>query len=424
VTQQGALRLREMIILRIAQRQTLANCVHLRAQRVEELIDKCIYENGTSGKMNGMRMAEMHKAHGCAQCKRLRKAKNRVALEKWQDVDEKARGPPPKEVFYQFDDCELCFGRSFIYEGRPYSVYEVLDGAGAPMPDELVTLRTSLGKMYEETCVRLADGVRATKPAQILADLTTDETTDQRQRQRRGRKKQRRVVVNGKVVLNAAAAAGRGGGSKWTVQEQQTEKALAVDRFIFNNFRDRSMDDKNVDELLRSDPHGIAKWLQSEDGKIYLVTSISTFCANKARVHPREPMHGRSQVYFVISDDGSVVQRCHAEKAYGGMSCKKYRSSPRFLPREIVDLLWPPPLVAHANDDDVVADGNAVDFGYISRALPRFRDLFFTRTDGTIDSMIGGGGGGDVQVDNSIDGNGGNGGGDDGDEDDDDDDDA
>lgn len=349
VTQRIALQLRELIILRIQETQALSECASLRAELVSNLIDKCIYENGTAGKMNGMRMPEMHKAHGCSHCKRRRFTKQREVLQEWHAAG--SIEPKPKDKFWRFDDCERCFGRSFIYEGRPYSVHLVFDGNGDILRDDLDKFKSSLVTLYEQTCVRIADDALPTKCQDILEHLTAIPRDDAAKK----RRKKHRVAnnANNGNILNARAA------DNWILQSRNSEACSALDRFLFVNFRHASYDDKSIPEMMRVDPHGISTWKRSVDGKKYIATSISTYCLNKA-AHD-EPTHNRSQVYFIISDDGSVVQRCHADKTYGGILCKKFRSRPAWLDETTKLLLWP--LDASAADNDIAAESNDVVLG-------------------------------------------------------------
>lgn len=283
VTQATAVQLRDLIIYRISQKQTLADCPKLRAERIESIIDKSIYENGSSGKMNGFRMPLMHKAHGCSRCTRMRKAKNRLNMEKWL-IDKEAGvcGDEAKPVetyvvcgararqrqrshprYFHFDDCDKCFGRSYVYEGRPYSAYAVLDGESKPMPDELRKLRDDICMLLEQTCVRLPDDAVATKCAPVLDALTVKPA--HLGGGGRGGKGRKRKAAGGVGAGNAKG--GGGGDGKWSQQPTQTPAADALDRFIFENFRDKTMDDEKIPELLRSDPHGISKWIRSDDGQ-------------------------------------------------------------------------------------------------------------------------------------------------------------
>lgn len=376
--------------------------------------------------MNGMRMTEMHKAHGCSQCKRRRNAKNRLVIERWQETA--AEGAPrPPDQYWRFDECDQCFGRSFVYEGRPYSVYEVLGGDGRTLGDDLAKLKANLVALYEETCVRIADGTPPTPVAPILASVTRAADDDDNEDGDDGRRRKRRrlAIAGGGAMLDASTGAHQkagGGGGNWSLQELRSEKALAIDRFIYEKFSHPSCHDETIDELLRTAPHGIAKWVQSTDKRVYIVTSISSLCMNKARANPREPSHSRSQVYFMVTNDGTVVQRCHADKTYCGQSCKTFRSPPSFLPVELRDMLWPPEPRPGADGllDDVALEqierDPSISILHV-KCLLAWR-VWRARNSLSKDAAFAGGFDVDVVVeDNSIDGNNGEGGGDDDDSD-------
>jgi len=333
VTQRTALRLRELIILRIVETQALSSCEILRETAPHDIVDRSIYMSGTGGYVNGMRMPEMHKAHGCSVCRRMRINRYRTVLEEWR-----LRGAPepqPVDVFVRFGDCPKCGGLSYIYEGRPYSVYDVLDWkTGNTRIDLLSKYRSDLVSLYADTAVRLSDTDAAceTVVAPILTSMTCDNVS------------LRHASLNRRNANIGSGGGSGGGGSsgsgQWVVLPRN-ELCVLLDNFIHTNFMHKSCNDTSIPLFSRPDPHGISQWRRSKDGNAYLATSISSLCLNKASAHPTEPMHNRSQVYFYITKDGSVVQRCHSASTYGNVQCQKFRSAPKWLPSDLCDMLWP-----------------------------------------------------------------------------------
>jgi len=261
-------------------------------------------------------------------------------------------GDRPADTYWRFDDCERCSGRSYIYEGRPYSPHEVLELMGGqlvPLPDELELLRNDIALLYRLTSVRYPPH-DATPILPLLGQLTTAPVSTATKKRAR-----RRVDRNGDVVLDATVTTtGRRKTSEdWTPISSSEPGYDLLDRFIYERFKPPA----NV----LADPHGLTSLRRSRDGNTLLCGTGSTYCENKASQFPDDPAHNHSRVYFLVHRSGMIEQRCHAQKVYNGQKCSDYRSPPRYLTSELRAVLWPPVVPDEVPEAEIEAEAAADD---------------------------------------------------------------
>lgn len=358
-----AMRLRQFIMYNVAKEEAISQCRNLRAERIENLFDATIYE------ANGFRMLYNHKASKCLSCSRKNRARIAAQRRAWNENGGGSGPPQPRFIFH---DCEYCHGLGYIHEGRPYSPYEVFRGDGFKMLEELMRLSEDHAYMFRQTCVRVPLDPPVTPFSDILTNMTSEMTIEEHHRPQQKRNRSTRLLAT-----TAAASAE-------CLISPHDQRFIELDLFIYQNFRHHTVENEDIPENLRVDAHGIRVMKRLHLSDIYIATSISTHCMNKERAMPDCPTHNHSQVYFQVSKDGRIVQRCHCAKVYNNVSCRSVSSSPRWIPQKLQLLLWPPPPpppqppppmpIYHDNDGDDCDDVD--DYSSRPRTQHQYRRCF------------------------------------------------
>lgn len=344
-----------------ASSQRLQKCPNLSIADLEDLFDKSVYES------NGIRMLYNHKATACLPCLKKKKQKTRELqrhhnkqVKEWLDSKGTARPlvePKPLVVpFFRDESCAACFGRGYVYEGRPYRPTEVFDGDLVPLPDELGRLQANVIYALKQCSVR-PPASRAIQATPFSNSERIDKYLDES-----SGAKAKTIKRHKTAGVAAEASGGGGGGGGWADISSADEAFQALDVFIYKRFRPNAPGMPRLDAEVaeETDAHAISTLRRSPDGNAFIASSISRYCVNKQAEMPKNPSHERSRVYFCVlrkspqaDSNVYVSQRCHSKKVYNGGPCDKFRGPPVALPRNIVDLLWPPP---PKTDDDIQND--------------------------------------------------------------------
>ena len=332
VTSQIAKRIREAVISHVtaSSQQWQLACPTLSDTPIDDVYDVSVMES------NGIRMPMQHKAQACRKCNSRRQRAANAAAAEWRARSEaglSTSAEPPALAYQHFRDCGDCHGDSYIYEGRPYAVYQCYDGDGCDETALLATLQADPEMLLRHTSV-CGDDEDVAAASTVPVPGTLPELTEQVKR-RDARRHTRNGAASTATSSNAATT-----GASPVVIERSHPAWSKVDEFIRDEFQFKLSDGSGgVDYGVL---HALSRLRMTADGNVVLADSVTRACLNKARAEPHDVEHSHSRVYFTIErSTGCVRQRCHCLKTYNGVKCSRFSSDSKYLSRDVIKLLWP-----------------------------------------------------------------------------------